>query len=771
MMDPGAASLGPPRRLGIVRHGTTATTEHGLSTFAKPDEHGRSLPQIDIDDLVRILLKWKWLILAAICAGAGLAVVVTMLSPRLYRSTTTIEINTTPVEIMGNTRSVQPKMRSEDQFLQTQYGLLKSRSLAERVRKTLALGDDPGFVNASFGNASFGNASLMNGGAARAQSRRDLNATFKLEANLDVRPVRGSNLVTLGYTDADPARATRIANAFATGFIASTAEQRYGATAYARQFLETRLNATRERLETSERQLVNYAQHQGIVELDHGGGGGGGGGGAGRGNAGSGDGPTGSSGDSLSTQSLTALNGALSLAIGERIAAEQRYRQGVANRASPDVLQNPTVQALRGERAKLSADYRERLSTFKPDYPEMVSLRGRITEIDAAMTREAGDVSSSLRSGYLAAIGRENELRGQVAALRVNVLDLRNRGIGYTILQREVETNRTLYDALLQRYKEIGVAGGLGESQAMVVDTALQPGGPFKPRPIRNLIVGLIGGLAIGLAIAFGIEFVDDTIKSAEDASTKLKLPILGVIPRMAKARSMIEELATPRSEVAEAYYSVMTALQFTTTSGYPKSLLITSSRSGEGKSSTSLALAQNFARIGATVLLIDGDLRKPSFKAGDRREIGLSKLLVSSDPVTAHVIATNTPGLSLLPSGPVPPNPAELLATIRIHAILEEAARHFEIVVVDAPPVLGLADAPVLGSICEATLMVVESGSVRRTVVLSALARLFGAHARVAGVVMTKYNPKVAGYGYGYGYGQPYGSDPSATPMLNITS
>ncbi len=756
MTDPNAAALEPPpRRLGIVRHNALATAEHGLSTFAKPDEHGRSLPQVDIDDLVRTLLKWKWLILAAICAGAGLAVIVTMVSPRIYRSTTTIEINTTPVEIMGNTRSVQPKMRSEDQFLQTQYGLLKSRSLAERVQKTLALGDDPDFVKAG----------SVNG--AGLQARRDLSATFKLEANLDVRPVRGSNLVTLGYTDPDPARATRIVNAFATGFIASTAEQRYGATAYARQFLETRLNATRERLETSERQLVNYAQHQGIVELDHGGGGGNGGGG--RGNGGTDDGPTGSSGDSLSTQSLTSLNGALSLAIGERIGAEQRYRQGVANRASPDVLQNPTIQALHAERAKLSADYRERLSTFKPDYPEMVSLRGRIAEIDASMAREAGDVSSSLRSGYLAAVGRESQLRGQVAALRVNVLDLRNRGIGYTILQREVETNRTLYDALLQRYKEIGVAGGLGESQAMVVDTALPPAGPFKPRPVRNLVVGLIAGLLIGLAAAFGIEFVNDTIKSAEDASTKLKLPILGVIPRMAKARSMIEELATPRSEVAEAYYSVMTALQFTTTSGYPKSLLVTSSRSGEGKSSTSLALAQNFARIGATVLLIDGDLRKPSFKAGDGRETGLSKLLVSSDPVTAHVIATNTPGLSLLPSGPVPPNPAELLATIRIHAILEEAARHFEIVVVDAPPVLGLADAPVLGSICEATLMVVESGSVRRAIVLSALARLFGAHARVAGVVMTKYDPKIAGYGYGYG--KPYGSDPSATPMLNITS
>ncbi|MES3154527.1 GumC family protein [Sphingomonas faeni] len=752
MIDSESIPAGPStRRLGPVRRTMLDTAEHGLVPFGRPasQQRDRSLPQIDIDDLIRVLLKWKWLILAAVLVGAAAAIAVTMLSPRLYRATTTIEINTTPVEIMGNTRSVQPKMRSEDQFLQTQYGLLKSRSLADRVQKTLALGDDGGFV-----------------GKGRQPARRDLSATIKLAGNLDVLPVRGSNLVTLAYTDADAARATRIVNAFATGFIASTAEQRYGATAYARQFLETRLNATRQRLETSERQLVNYAQHQGIVELD---GGGGGRGGGGRGNGGNDDGPTGSSGDSLSTQSLTALNGALSLAIGERIAAEQRYRQGSANRASPDVLQNPTIQALRAERAKLAADYRERSSTFKPDYPEMVALRGRIAEIDVSMARESGDVSSSLRSAYLAAVGRETELRSQVAALRVNVLDLRGRGIGYTILQREVETNRTLYDALLQRYKEIGVAGGLGESQATIIDPALPPSRPFAPRPIRNLIAGLVAGLAIGLGIAFGIEFVDDTIKSAEDASNKLKLPILGVIPRMPKARSMIEELATPRSDVAEAYYSVMTALQFTTANGYPKSLLITSSRSGEGKSSTSLALAQNFARVGATVLLIDGDLRKPSFKAGGRRDIGLSKLLVSGDPIAGHVVATNTQGLSLLPSGPVPPNPAELLATMRIHAIVEEAMRQFEVVVVDAPPVLGLADAPVFGSICEATLMVVESGSVRRTIVLSALDRLFGAHARVAGAILTKYNPKTAGYGYGYG--QPYGEDSANAPMLNITS
>lgn len=704
--------------------------------------------QIDVSELLRIIVKWKWLILGAVIAGITLAVAATMLSTRVYRSVATLEINTSPIEVMGNNRGVQPKMRSEDQFLQTQFGLLKSRSLAERVATTLNLGNDTGFV----------------GRSGSADQRRQA-ATYKLAGNLTVQPLRGSNLVALSYTDVDPERATRIVNAFATGFIDSTAERRYGTTAFARNFLQTRLNATRERLESSERQLVNYARSKGIVQLS----GGGGSQASGR----DADTPTGGSGDSLTTQSLLTLNGALSNAISERIAAEQRYRQAIATSAAGDVLQNPTVAGLRAERAKLEADYREKLATFKPDYPDMIALRTRITEIGAALDREGGEVSSSLRSAYLAALGRESDLRAQVASLRSSVLDLRNRGIGYTILQREVETNRTLYDALLQRYKEIGVVGGLGESQAVVVDTALPPRSPFKPNPIRNLLIGIAAGLTIGMAIAFAIEFIDDTIKTAEDVGSKLHLPLLGLVPRMEKRASILDELANPRSEVAEAYYSVLTALQFTSGNVHPKSLLVTSSRASEGKSSSSLALAQNFARTGLRVLLIDADLRKPSFRAKTADTTGLSRLLCSNEALGKHVVCTNIPQLSLLPTGLVPPNPAELLATRRIHQIIAEAMNGYDLVIVDAPPVLGLADAPVLGSICEATLLVVEAASIRRAIVLNAIERLATADARLIGVVLTKYNPKTSGYGYGYGYGygRPYGSEARTTPMLDIAS
>jgi capsular exopolysaccharide synthesis family protein len=212
-----------------------------------------------------------------------------------------------------------------------------------------------------------------------------------------------------------------------------------------------------------------------------------------------------------------------------------------------------------------------------------------------------------------------------------------------------------------------------------------------------------------------------------------------------------------------------MTALQFTSNSGYPKSILVTSSRPGEGKSSTSLALAQNFARMGLAALLIDADLRKPSFHADSADDVGLSRLLVTTDSVGAHIVETKTQRLSLLPSGPLPPNPAELLTTNRIRAIVEEAMGKFDVVVIDAPPVLGLADAPILSSICEATLVVIESGLVRRTIALQATQRLIAADARIAGVVLTKFSIEASGYGYGYGYGYRYGADDKPTEKLDI--
>jgi len=708
----------------VVRQGTTALAEPIAAE--KPASH------FDVNEVWRVLMKWRWLILGVLIASVAVSIVVTISTTPVYRSTATLEINTQPLQVMQQQTDVQPASRNEAQFLATQIGLLSSRTLAERVMRTIGLADDEAFVK---GYANRGD--------------REGAAVAKLMSHFEVTPLRGSNLIMIGFSDPDPARAARIINAYSQGFIDSTLERRYNATAFARQFLQSRLDATRTKLEASERALVSYAREQNILSL---------------GSGGSGDksgGEGGSAQDSLSAQSLVSYNDALSAATRDRIAAEQAYRQARTT-AGAAANGNPAIQGLRAQLAGLEADYQQKLNTFRPDFPEMVALRQRIDAIKGSITNEAGSVSSAerdtLRAAFEAARGREQQLLAQVNSYRSNVLDLRNRGIQYNILQRDLDTNRAIYDALLQRFKEIGTAGGVGESQAAIVDNGIAPSAPFTPNVYKNLALGLLAGLVLGLGLAFAIEFIDDTIKTPDDVVNKLKVPVLGVVPKSAKNISFLEELKDPRSEISEAYYTIMSSIQFVSGNSFPRTALVTSTRPSEGKSSSSLALAQNLARVGASVVLVDADMRKPSFKTSQPEEIGLSTLLISTGSAMEHVAATSVPNLSLLPSGPIPPNPAELLATNRISAILAELSEHFDIVLVDSPPVLGLADVPVLSAICEATILVVEAGSVRRPAVLSSLRRLTSANGHVAGAILTKYNPKNGGYGYGYGYGSGYG-------------
>jgi polysaccharide biosynthesis transport protein len=712
----------------------------GLS-FAQRPGMGREEPVsgsrlVDIDMALRVVLRHRWLVLGTLGLALALGVVITLLAEREYRSEATLQINAQPAQILGSRNQPVQRFRNDDQYLQTQFGILRSRALAERVARDLKLADDPGFVDPATPAA----------GRARAAAR-------KLAGNLEVAPMRGSDLVILAYTDPDPARSARIANGFAEGFIAATTENRYNTTNYARQFLQDQLATARERLENSERALVTYAQNQGIVQLD---GAGSGGGGRER------DGPSAATGDTLSSQTLVSLNSALSLATAERIAAEQAYRQASGPGVSGDAIADPALQALRAERARLEAEYSERLKTFKPDYPEMVALQAKIAEVNVATTRETGAIANALASRYRAAAGQERELAAKVSQLRAQVLDLRNRGIGYNFLQREVDTNRELYDALLQRYKEIGVVGELGENQATVIDRALAATAPYRPQPLRNLGLALVIGLIAGLALAFLIEFVDDTIKSPEEITEILDLPVLGVVPRLGKGERLSDELEAAKSPVTESYQSIVAALRFVGDGGAPRSLLVTSSRASEGKSSSSLAIAQSFARVGKRVLLIDADMRNPSFASESGQFWGLSTMLANSSPLLDLVLPTRLETMWLLPAGPIPAAPAHLLSTVRIHEIIAEAEASFDVVIVDAPPVLGLADAPTLGSICEATVLIVEAGSARRTAVKRTLRRLIDGNARVAGAVLTKFQPKSGsdhehyGYGYGYGYGQP---------------
>jgi succinoglycan biosynthesis transport protein ExoP len=686
-------------------------------------EDRTNAPDADLNlaALVRIIGEWRWLILSAVALGLAGAIILTSLTTPFYRAGATLEANPPSVEILDEQAKARAAAPSSWDFIATQVGLLKSRALAQRVAQDLNLASNDKFV-----------------GVGGDPATRLKIATDKVAGGLSVKAPEEGQLISISYVADSPLLAAQIVNGVADSFIKSNLERRYEASSYARNFLERQIAKTRADLERSERQLVGYAQAQGIINTSVGE-----------------DGKSAGDTNSLQGESLIALNKALADATARRVAAEGAYRQGVAVGATADVT--ASTQALRQSRAALEAEYQDKRTLMKPEHPDMLSLRSRIDELNRQIDRETSQASSghsnTLLADYRGALAAEGALRSRVVALKGSVLDLRGRSIQYTILQRDVDTNRALYDALLQRYKEIGVAGGIGTNLISIVDRGEVPGGPYSPNLLFNILVGLAFGLIGGLAAAVILEFVNDTIKTRDDVRNKLRLACLGAIPKRTGQGSFVEDLKDPTSAVSEAYSAVLASLRFSTDAGAPKTLLITSSRESEGKSSTALALSENFARLGKSVLLVDADLRKPTFKAAASHQ-GLTKLLTTEEPVRDHVVVTQYENLWLMPCGPIPPNPADLLSTSRFQSILSEASEHFDFVIVDSPPVLGLADAPLLAAACNGTMVVVESGKTRTKAVLAAINRLESSGAYIVGATLTKSVERTSGYGYGY---EPY--------------
>lgn len=679
---------------------------------------------MDLSRLVRILRDWRYVILGAAGAGLLLGLAITLLTTPLYRATVVLEVNPPSVQVIDEqTQSTGPTLDIW-QFVATQIGLLKSRGLAEHVAQELGLANNPEFANQDADPA-----------------KRIDHAANTLAKSVHVDPQSEGQLISFNIVSDDPEMAAKIANAYAEAFIGASLQRRYDASAYARNFLQRQIAGTRRELEKSERQLVQYAQAQGII------------------NTGSGD--TQSSTDTSSPQrdSLLALNTALAEATARRVAAEGAYRAALSSGVTSTETQSS--QALRQARAGLEAEYQQKRTAMKPEHPEMVSLRSQITELDRQIARENSNVASgrvnALRADYQAAAAAERALQGRVANMKSQVLDLRGRSIRYAILQRDVDTNRALYDALLQRYKEIGVAGGVGASPVSIVDRAEVPAAPFQPNVILNILVGLLLGLVAGVLAAIGLDILNDTIRTPADVRNKLRLACLGAIPKRsgaAKRMELLDELDDPTSPAAESYATLATSLRFATEEGIPHALLVTSPRAAEGKSSTALALSHHFAKFGKKVLLIDSDLRKPSFQ-GKSRQKGLTTLLTTEEHLSENIIPTKYENLWLLPCGPEPPNPATLLESARFRSVIVESCAEFDLVVVDSPPLLGLADAPLIASVINAVVLVVESGRTRTSAAIEAIHRLSAAGANILGATLTKSPANQSGYGYGYG---PYG-------------
>lgn len=670
------------------------------------------------------LRERRWVVLGVLAAVVAGALALTLLTTPVYRAMATIKIERDTIKVI-NSEALTPADSAFDRdFYQTQYELLRSRSLAQRVIRDLSLVDHPHFSGVVAGG----------GKGPEAAREREKSLVGPLLGSLAIEPMRNSRLVRINFDSTDPELAARIANAYAEAFITSNIEGRFEASSYARKYLEDRLAELKGRLEDTEKELVAFAGEEQIIAL------------------GEGQPP-------LAAQNLSELNESLARAQDERITAEADARQGRVGSGLglPQVVDNPLIQGLRQSRAILAGEYQEKLRLYKPDYPEMQQLQGQIAEIDRQIASEVANIRTSLDLRYRSAAVRESLLRQRMDALKGDVLDLERRSIQYNILKRDAATSKQMYDALLQRYKEIGVAGGLGANNISVVDRAEVPGGPYKPNLTRNLALALILGLMLGIAAALGLHLMDRRIHTAKLLERLTGLPALGVVPLLEPGMTPALASADLRSPFSEAYRSVRTALQFSTPHGLPHTLLVTSAGPGEGKTTTAAELARNIAQLGRKVVLVDADLRNPSLHKIFSRPngVGLSNLLAGATGVAEAFQPTDEPNLTVITSGPLPPNPPELLGGDGLVTLLQALGQAFDVVLLDGPPVLGLADAPLLASRAEATLLVVAAEMTRKDAIVSALQRIAATRGHVIGTLLIRYQMRgAAGYGYGnYGY------------------
>ncbi len=682
------------------------------------------------------------LIVAIISTALAIAVIATMLDTPRYTAKTSVQVNDSTAKVLGSSQEDLQQVNAYTDFdrdLKTQVEVLKSRGLAQRVAQKLKLAGNPQFF------ASQEIEGLAPGTSPKAMG--DL-ATSLVQGHLAVALPRDSRIVTISWESTDPRMSALITNTYAAEFIQADLQRKFDSSAYARSFISDQLAETKQRVEDSERALNAYSRQAGLIRTRDA-------------SSGGGEKEGGSNGgSSVTTSSLIQVNAAANVATARRIEAEGELR--AVTSASPlstrQVQTNATVNSLLTEKSKVEASLQEERARHLDDYPTVKAKIQELASLNQQINQAAGNVVRSVRSQYQAALDTERRLANEVVRLKGDTLNEQDNTVQYALLQREADTNRQVYDGLLQRFKELNASSGISLSNISVIDTAEVPVGPSSPNLFKNLMAALVIGIGLAAVTVFFKDQFDDSIRVPEDVESKLQLPLLGVVPR-SHSDDPSDALLDPKSPISEAYNSLRGSLLYSTTEGLPHVMLVTSAQPSEGKTTSSIAIAASFARMGRSVLLIDADMRRPSLhrRIGYENERGLSSLLTSHDAISSATLPSGQDGLTFLPSGPIPPSPTELISTPRMEEILQAAAGAYQVVVIDSPPILGLADSPTLSALVDGVIFICEADRSRRGSLKMALRRLRAMRPVLLGAVLTKFDPLKAGNRYSEYYGYEY--------------
>jgi len=717
--------------------------QSGARDAGEVSGEGSLLGGIDLRQLWASIYRNRWAALLIVGATLAAGILLSLLSTPIYQATASIQIDQEAAKVIGTEQTnASAAIQDSDRFLRTQVDVLQSRSLRQAVAEDLGL-----FDNAEFLEKMDEDQVDEAKGRLTLEATREENVLRILAENMSVSLPVESRVAQVFFTSPDPELATMVANSFAENFIRNNLQRKFDTSTYAREFLKEQLDGAAKRLSASEREALAYARRSRIIDTGS-----------------AGEGAAAASAKSLTTSTLVQLNQTYTVAVARRIDAQKRWE--AARRGSaldlPIVQSNLAVQRLLEERAKVQAEYQEELQRRKEDYPTVRQTEAKIRELNDQINRIATGIRSTLREEYDAAREQEEELGRRLTSLKEATLTEQGASVELSILRREAETNRQLYDLLLKRYNELNAEAGVQANNLAIVDEASTPIKPVSPNLPVNILLSLLAGLIFAGLYVFGREQLFSAIRTPDDVGRLLNLPLIGSVPKMPQSVDIDKDLLDPKGVMAEAYSSVRTALLLSSNDGLPKSITFLSTTPSEGKSTSCFAISLSLARLGKRVCVIDLDLRKPSqhkFFELTSDHVGMSELLSQNTGFEQAVRKTRFANIDFIGSGHRPPNPTDLLTGTYPEQLLADIQSKYDVVMIDSAPVLGLSDALLVSDLAALTIFVVESGRIHSGSVQSALARLRQSNGHVGGVLLTKFDVQASGYSnYEYQYQYRYG-------------
>jgi len=709
-------------------------------------------------DYFIILKKHQWLVLTFLLTVVTVVTIASFKTKPVYVATARVEVDRESQNtIQFPDENPYDEFVDMDNYLETQTKILQSETLALQTIKSMDLGRYPEFG---------GSPTPFNFGQVGASSKRPAILSAFL-GSLSVKRVPNSRLIEVSFDAQDPQLAAQVVNAHLQNFIELNFRSKYDATTQASNWLSSELEELRIKVEKSEDARLAYERENQIWQIDE--------------------------KQDITTQKLGDLSKAVTDAQTELAEKEALYRMALSGNvdALPAARDSLVIQDLLKRKADLDEEYAEAVNQYGPNYPKVQRLLDQEKEVNDDLEKARKTIADGVIQDFNTARSHVAILQEALDKQKADANDLAEKLVQYNILQHDAESNKQLYDGLLQKLKEAGITAGLRSSNIRIVDPALVPSSPSRPQKARNILLAFLIGLVGGVGLAIFREYLDNTVKSPDDIEALTGLPSLAVVPALpglnghhgklsrlagdtgqqvgAGPRVELLSYVQPKSQISEAFRALRTSLLLSQAEHPPQAILVTSALPREGKTTAAVNLAVTLAQLGDRTLLMDSDLRKPGVRRALNltvgKDSGLSSYLAGvctlDDVLIPHPAINN---LTALTTGPIPPSPADLLSSHRMREVLAELRRRFKFVVIDSPPIMAATDAVILSSLTDGVLLVVRSGETPKEAFTRTRDLLSGVKSRLLGVVLNAvdssapdyyYSYRYYPYAYGYGYGE----------------